>query len=261
MKYTILYLLLACTSVWGQTTVVQKGGAQVSNNSKDSVELKFTSDLLCNLYIDGELKGIVVFDAAPIKVSLIKGQYRIKAVWIEDTTMVWRETIEVKAEQLGSSIYKNIPMREFVARSKKGFATEDAPPLLPKPDSVYMIVRTAKEVHDQDAVVKNTGKVYTFVEVAPKFPGGDAGMFEFLSKNIVYPVHERDNDIQGKVLTRFIVNEDGSVSDVEVLRSVSPGLDKEAVRVIKMFPRFTPAMQGGVPVRVYFSLPVVFHMG
>jgi protein TonB len=71
---------------------------------------------------------------------------------------------------------------------------------------------------------------------------------------------ERDNDIQGKVLLRFVVMEDGSVADVNVMRGVSPGLDKEAVRVVRMLPKFKPGRQQGKPVRVYFNLPVVFKL-
>ena len=71
---------------------------------------------------------------------------------------------------------------------------------------------------------------------------------------------ERDNDIQGKVLLRFVVMEDGSVQDVNVVRSVSSGLDKEAVRVVRTLPKFKPGKQQGKAVRVYFNLPVVFKL-
>lgn len=103
-------------------------------------------------------------------------------------------------------------------------------------------------------------KVYTFVEQNPEFPGGDAELIHFLSQNITYPQMERDNDIQGKVLLRFVVMEDGSVDSVMVVRSVSPGLDKEAVRVVKLLPKFKPGKQQGKPVKVYFNLPIVFRL-
>ena len=103
-------------------------------------------------------------------------------------------------------------------------------------------------------------KIFTFVEQPAEFPGGDGELMKFLQKNIQYPQMERDNDIQGKVLLRFVVMEDGAVQDVTVLRGASPGLDKEAVRVVKTLPKFKPGKQQGKAVRVYFNLPVIFKL-
>ncbi len=71
---------------------------------------------------------------------------------------------------------------------------------------------------------------------------------------------ERDNDIQGEVITRFAVNEDGSVSDITVIHSVSPGLDKEAIRVIKLLPDFIAGMNDGKPIKTYMNVPVTFRL-
>jgi TonB family protein len=103
-------------------------------------------------------------------------------------------------------------------------------------------------------------KVFTFVEQMPEFPGGESALMRFLQQNIQYPQMERDNDIQGKVIVRFVVMEDGKVADVTVVRSVSPGLDKEAVRVIKMFPDFKPGRQQGKAVRTYYNVPIVYKL-
>ncbi len=102
--------------------------------------------------------------------------------------------------------------------------------------------------------------IYDKLEENPEFPGGDVALIKFLQKNIRYPAVERDNDIQGKVLLRFVVNDDGKVMDVKIVRGVSPGLDKEAYRVIKMLPNFIPGKQRGQLVKVYFNLPVVFKL-
>jgi protein TonB len=99
---------------------------------------------------------------------------------------------------------------------------------------------------------------YVFVEQKPEFPGGDAALLKFMRDNIKYPEMELSNDIQGRVLLRFVVLEDGSVSNVEVQRGVSPGLDREAQRVAKLLPKFTPGKQQGRAVKVYFNLPVKF---
>jgi protein TonB len=111
-----------------------------------------------------------------------------------------------------------------------------------------------------EAPVVEEPKVFQFVEQMPEFPGGDVELMKFIQKNVQYPQMERDNDIQGRVILKFVVMEDGGVSDVSVARSVSPGLDKEAVRVVKMLPKFKPGKQQGKAVRVYYSLPVLFKL-
>jgi TonB family protein len=111
-----------------------------------------------------------------------------------------------------------------------------------------------------DKLVEGMDTVFKFTEHPPEFAGGDRELIRFLQRNINYPILERDNDIQGKVVTRFTVNEDGSVSDITVIQSVSPGLDREAVRVIGLFPKFKPGTQQGKPVKVYYNVPVIFKL-
>ena len=103
-------------------------------------------------------------------------------------------------------------------------------------------------------------RVFTFVEQNPKFPGGDKALIKFLQDHIVYPDFDRVLVIEGKVLVRFVVMEDGSVGDVVISKGVSPGLDNESKRVVRMMPKFTPGTQQGKPVRVYFNLPVVYRL-
>jgi protein TonB len=85
-------------------------------------------------------------------------------------------------------------------------------------------------------------------------------MMKFLSENIKYPVIAQENGIQGRVICNFVVERDGSITDVQVVRGVDPSLDKEAVRVIQSMPKWKPGMQRGKPVRVRFTLPVVFRL-
>jgi protein TonB len=102
--------------------------------------------------------------------------------------------------------------------------------------------------------------VFQVVETMPSFPGGDADLFKFLSDNVKYPVIAQENGIQGRVICQFVVNRDGSIVDVEVVRPVDPSLDKEAIRVIKSMPRWTPGRQRGKAVRVKYTLPVNFRL-
>ena len=103
--------------------------------------------------------------------------------------------------------------------------------------------------------------IFEVVEQMPEFPnGGMAGLMQYLSKNIKYPTIAQDNGTQGRVTVQFVVNKDGSIVDAKVLRGVDPYLDKEAVRVIMGMPKWKPGMQRGKPVRVKYTVPVMFRL-
>ena len=103
-------------------------------------------------------------------------------------------------------------------------------------------------------------KVFTVVEQMPEYPGGEGALFKFIKKNITYPDSARNNDIQGRVVVGFVVNEDGSLSDVSIKKGISRDLDEEAVRVIKLLPNFKPGKQQGKPVKVAYVLPIAFKL-
>jgi len=103
-------------------------------------------------------------------------------------------------------------------------------------------------------------KIFVIVEKDPQFPGGMAAMMAFLNSNIKYPVVAQENGIFGRVTLSFVVNVDGSIVDIEVVRGVDPSLDKEAMRVVGTMPRWSPGEQRGRPVRVKFTLPVQFRL-
>lgn len=103
--------------------------------------------------------------------------------------------------------------------------------------------------------------VFMVVETMPEFPGGQAALFKYLSENVKYPVIAQENGIQGRVICQFTVNKDGSIVDVDVVRSGGDAsLDKEAVRVIKSMPKWKPGKQRGKPVRVKYTVPVNFKL-
>ncbi len=103
--------------------------------------------------------------------------------------------------------------------------------------------------------------LYIDVEQMPQFPGGPQALFKFLSENVKYPAIAKENRIQGRVICQFIINKDGSITDVEVVRSGGdPSLDKEAVRVLKAMPNWIPCRQQGKPVRVKYTVPVNFRL-
>lgn len=106
----------------------------------------------------------------------------------------------------------------------------------------------------------NRNSVYDVVEQMPSFPGGISGLRTYLNQNIRYPAEAQENCVQGRVVVSFVVGKDGHISDVTVLRSVDPSLDKEAIRVVRNMPRWTPGKQGGEPVRVRYNVPVSFRL-
>ena len=103
-------------------------------------------------------------------------------------------------------------------------------------------------------------EIFMVVEDQPEFPGGTAALLDYLRKNIKYPAICRENNIQGRVLVSFVVNKDGAIVDPEVVKSVNPSLDKEAVRVISKMPNWKPGSQRGKPVRVKYTVPVNFRL-
>lgn len=103
-------------------------------------------------------------------------------------------------------------------------------------------------------------KIFTVVEQMPSFPGGEAALMQYLSKNIKYPPFAEENNIQGRVICTFVVERDGSVTDIHIAKGVDPSLDKEAIRVVSGMPKWIPGRQNGQSVRVKYTLPVTFRL-
>jgi len=120
----------------------------------------------------------------------------------------------------------------------------------------FTFVSLAEEKEEYEDVLLN------IVEQMPEFPGGIDGLIKFLSENIQHPVEARTkgNIKQGRVLVQFVIDETGKVVDVKIIESVSPALDKEAVRVVESMPNWTPGTQRGKNVRVKFTLPINFRV-
>ena len=164
--------------------------------------------------------------------------------------------------------------------------TQETPPPPPPPEiqtvEELVIVDDDKEVEsveinteddkDQEIVIQapvevkqdaeeDVDVVFVVVETMPEFPGGQQALFKYLSENVKYPVIAQENGIQGRVICQFVVNKDGAIVEVEVVRSGGdPSLDKEAVRVIKSMPKWKPGKQRGKPVRVKYTVPVNFRL-
>ena len=110
------------------------------------------------------------------------------------------------------------------------------------------------------AQTKKNDMVFDVVEVMPQFPGGQIAMMKYIMENMKYPEQAMKEGIQGRVTVSFIVEKDGSISNVRPVLSVHPLLNKEAVRVVKSMPKWSPGKHNGKPVRVRFNLPVMFKL-
>jgi len=119
-----------------------------------------------------------------------------------------------------------------------------------------------KDIADVREVVTHVveEKVWDVVEQMPIFPGGESELLAYVGKNLQYPVIAQENGIQGTVIVRFRVEKDGSVSNIQIVRSLDPACDKEAIRIVKSLPKFIPAKQNGVNVAVWYSFPVKFKL-
>ena len=117
-----------------------------------------------------------------------------------------------------------------------------------------------KEAVAQPEPKPEVEKVFDVVEQMPSFPGGPSALMEWLSNNVKYPVVAQENGVQGRVVVSFVVERDGSITYVKVVRGVDPSLDREASRVVRAMPRWIPGQQNGSAVRVKYNVPVAFRL-
>ena len=138
--------------------------------------------------------------------------------------------------------------------SVKGETDEAGPPVDPDARG------TAKEEAPVEPPKPKEEEIFTAVEQQAEFPGGMAALGKYLSKNLKYPAAAQRANVSGKVYVQFVVNTDGSIQSVEVLKSVGFGCDEEAVRVIKSVPKWIPGKQSGRAVRSRFTIPINFTL-
>jgi protein TonB len=115
-------------------------------------------------------------------------------------------------------------------------------------------------VKSEEEEAAEEAQIFMVVESMPVYPGGEAALYAFLAENIKYPQMAKESGIQGRVFVTFVVERDGSVTDVRVLRGIGGGCDEEAIRVVQSMPRWTPGKQRGKSVRVQYNLPVKFTL-
>ena len=191
----------------------------------NSVNVIVTADPQCDIYIDGE--------------------YKAKGSW-EGRLFVKTYRFEARMEACEPSV-KDVTL-------EKG---NDVTITLDMPKQETTEVETVETMVKEEVVEEEVLKV---VEQMPEFPGGAAKMMEYISKNIVYPTYAFDNGIQGRVFVSFVVERDGSISNVKAMRGIGFGCDEEAIRVIQSMPKWKPARQRGETVRCSYTIPILFKM-
>ena len=129
-----------------------------------------------------------------------------------------------------------------------------------KGENGVIVITTKTKTDAEGTKGDDDEKTFEIVEKMPEFPGGDKALLEFLSKNIKYPVEAQKKGLQGRVVVGFVVEKDGSLSDVKTAKSVDPLLDEEAMRVVKSMPKWLPGKQNGKSVRVKFNVPILFKL-
>ena|SRR5579872_3352286 len=139
-------------------------------------------------------------------------------------------------------------------------SAQQQPAQKPKDRNADIIIDSPIPMDTGKTVPNDPNRIYTVVEQEPVFPGGFQSFYKFLAKNVHYPASAVQNHIQGKVFVTFVVETDGSLTDMKVVKSVSPDIDAEAIRVLKSSPKWKPGMQNGKPVRIQFAVPIDFSL-
>lgn len=165
--------------------------------------------------------------------------------------------LAVNAETVTEYVYdkpqNQVPVKKgnkagTIKLGKQGIKVEKAEPSV----QVHTELKESVDSTHQD--------VFNVVEDMPQFPGGATKLFEYLAQNINYPTEAEKANIQGRVIVTFVVEKDGSISNAEVVKSVAPSLDAEALRVINAMPNWIPGKQNGKEVRVKYTVPISFHL-
>ena len=170
-------------------------------------------------------------------------------------TIKFVEMIAKKEEEVQQQeITKQEEIKETAVSTETVKGDENAKQIINEPS-------TGSVVKEPEPVAPKEPEIFDRAEVMPAYPGGIAAMMKYLSSNIRYPPIANENGLEGKVIVKFYVDKDGTVRDPQVLKDgVGGGCGEEAIRVVKAMPKWTPGLQRGNPVKVYYTLPVTFKL-
>ncbi len=187
-------------------------------------------------------------------------------------TCIWAQTSSVSSQGTDTKVLYSVVPFSFSARTDYDANTvktviEEIDRYLAEVNTIITTMDTfttenTDNTFPKSQVIANTDEtIYDFVDKMPEFPGGKSEMSVYLSKNVKYPLEAKEIGAQGRVICEFIVNTDGSISDVKVVRSGGYYfLDNEAIRVVASMPKWNPGAKNGQPVRVRYTIPVYFRL-
>lgn len=215
------------------------------------------------------LGGFMIEGLGDLPTNAVTLGYSMAAITLEALSkrpMVFKSITEKMALEMKQIVKLALPIEiELEKLLSEKLNSRNSTPSKLKSEKLKPIVQESNDsiLKAKEKVIekeKTENKVFDEVEQMPSFPGGPSALFEYLAKNIKYPKHAKENGVQGRVICTLVVERDGSISDVKVVKSVDPSLDKEAVRVLREMPKWKPGMQEGIPVRVKYTCPVTFRL-
>lgn len=243
------------------------------NSSKRHIEALIIVTLvgLVLVYLPQFIRSVTPHRTISVKVAEVE---ELKVIDIEDPEKI-EPIVSIEAPAPPPALVATVKFVDFVVVPDSKVTADDLiPTQIALDDMGVAIASTTIEgvaggnvhIDDVSTDVFGTGsgtgmeKPYDFVEQPPQFPGGEKELMKWLNTNIKYPLIALERGIEGRVILRFIVSADGSVSGVEVQRSLDPSCDREAVRVVKNMPKWNPGKQNGQAVPVYYTVPVLFKI-
>lgn len=239
--YSLITIFIAALAIWGGISLVKFVESRTKSVAQTSV---------------AELSAL----NQPKKKAEVKQQKKVKL-----------EQPEKVVERVKSSVKFTAPVikKDDEAKPEDELKTQDE--LMSTKTAIGALdvkgnddangeVLKIKEAVAQPEPKPEVEKVFDVVEQMPSFPGGPSALMEWLSNNVKYPVVAQENGVQGRVVVSFVVERDGSITDVKVVRGVDPSLDREASRVVRAMPRWIPGKQNGSAVRVKYNVPVAFRL-
>ena len=239
--YSLITIFIAALAIWGGISLVKFVESRTKSVAQTSVaELS----ALKKKKKKAEVKQ-------PQKVKLEQPEKVVERVKssVKFTAPVIKKDDEVKPED-------ELKTQDELMNTKTAIGALD----VKGNDDANGEVLKIKEAVAQPEPKPEVEKVFDVVEQMPSFPGGPSALMEWLSNNVKYPVVAQENGVQGRVVVSFVVERDGSITDVKVVRGVDPSLDKEASRVVRAMPRWIPGKQNGSAVRVKYNVPVAFRL-
>ena len=239
--YSLITIFIAALAIWGGISLVKFVESRTKSVAQTSV---------------AELSALI----QPKKKAEVKQQKKVKLEQPEKvvervkssvkfTAPVIKKDDEVKPED-------ELKTQDELMSTKTAIGALD----VKGNDDANGEVLKIKEAVAQPEPKPEVEKVFDVVEQMPSFPGGPSALMEWLSNNVKYPVVAQENGVQGRVVVSFVVERDGSITDVKVVRGVDPSLDREASRVVRAMPRWIPGKQNGSAVRVKYNVPVAFRL-